>query len=370
MFRLFFITIGLLVPISRGFLFGGGDCNDQKDCVSCTTHQSWSGDNCRWCPQDNECHAYLIAVNPCSSSENIVDKHDCSSIVFAKYDRAFAYKMVFLSALAYADNVAKYIPKATEVNSFHLIKQVTKPCSGNAHCSGYTAISHTERAIAISFRGSEHFKQVINEALRALIEPKVSFKAGGKVQAYFNDAFLLLWNELKTEAYKQITSYPSYKVWVTGHSLGGAMASLASTAIAYDRKVTKDNLILYTFGQPRVGNYDYALTHDKLVPISFRVTHYRDIVVHLPTCNKILGVCYAFNGGPYHHGKEIYYGSEIMTRYSSYKKCEGLPHNEDVGCSNSFLAWAQCFLPTEIKKCIKDHEIYFGIAVGTWWTTQ
>ena len=360
----------LVISSSQAWLFGRR-CITKKDCVSCTSHKSWSGSSCRWCPRDEKCHAHgAVLTNPCSRSENIVDKRACGRIVLPEYGKALAYKMVFLSALAYADNVANYVAKATEVNSFRFVKQVTKSCPGNARCSGFTALSHSERAIVIAFRGSEKFQQVIVQGLQTLTIPKVSFQAGGKVQAYFRNAFLLLWNELKTEAYKQITKYPSYKVWVTGHSLGGAMASLASTAIAYDRKVTKDNLILYTFGQPRVGNYDYALTHDKLVPISFRVTHYRDIVVHLPTCNKILGVCYAFNGGPYHHGKEIYYGSEIMTRYSSYKKCEGLPHNEDVGCSNSFLAWAQCFLPTKIKKCIKDHEIYFGIAVGSWWKYQ
>jgi hypothetical protein len=31
------------------------------------------------------------------------------------YDSSLAFKMLYLSALAYADNVAKYIPKATEV---------------------------------------------------------------------------------------------------------------------------------------------------------------------------------------------------------------------------------------------------------------
>ena len=40
---------------------------------------------------------------------------------------------------------------------------------------------------------------------------------------------------------------------MTGHSLGGALASLASTLIIYEGETSKDDLMLYTFGQPRVG---------------------------------------------------------------------------------------------------------------------
>ena len=133
--------------------------------------------------------------------------------------------------------------------------------------------------------GDEHSKQLVNEIRRILTEPKIRFKAGGKVQRYFLDALELVWNDLRQYVDEEIKNNPSYKVWVTGHSLGGALASLASTLIMYEGKTSRDNLMLYTFGQPRVGNYDYARAHDGLVPLSFRVTHYRDIAVHLPTCH-------------------------------------------------------------------------------------
>lgn len=49
--------------------------------------------------------------------------------------------------------------------------------------------------------------------------------------------------------------YRSAKLFLTGHSLGGAMASLAAPDI-------KDNFggisAFYTFGQPRVGNPQFA----------------------------------------------------------------------------------------------------------------
>ncbi|XP_046841494.1 lipase ZK262.3-like isoform X4 [Xenia sp. Carnegie-2017] len=281
-------------------------CARKRNCVSCTKTKSWSGKSCRWCPTDKKCHAHgAVFTNPCSRTQNIDIPSGCASIVNVNYDKSLAYKMVYLCSLAYADSVSKYIPKATQVKSFHLVKQVTKPCEGNAKCSGFVAVSDTEQAIAVAFRGSEHFQQVITQALKIITTPKISFPAGGKVQKYFNDVYNLIWSQLKSDVYAQITKYPNYKVWVTGHSLGGAMASLASTALISEGHTSKSNLYMYTFGQPRVGNYDYALAHDKFVPISFRVTHYRDPVVHLPTCKKILGVCNAFTGGPYHHGRDL-----------------------------------------------------------------
>ena len=57
-----------------------------------------------------------------------------------------------------------------------------------------------------------------------------------------------------------------------------------------------------------------------------------------------------------------------MTKYSSYKVCEGLPYNEDVNCCNS--AWPDCYPVNQFSSCIDDHKQYFGISVATWWENQ
>ena len=90
------------------------------------------------------------------------------------------------------------------MNSFRLVKQVTKSCGGKAKCSGFVAVSHRERAIAVAFRGSETTTQILVEALTVLTVPKVSFPAGGKVQKYFRDAFNLIWTQLKSYVYSEI----------------------------------------------------------------------------------------------------------------------------------------------------------------------
>ena len=54
-------------------------CITKTDCISCTSHKSWSGASCRWCPKDSKCHAHgAIFTNPCRRSQNIVNKFNCN----------------------------------------------------------------------------------------------------------------------------------------------------------------------------------------------------------------------------------------------------------------------------------------------------
>lgn len=347
-------------------------CNDYKDCVTCTSHESWSGDPCRWCPVDLKCHAKGSLLNKCSITQNIIDPKKCGQVL-PEYNAQIAYKMVLLSAVAYSNDATKYLSKAFPSETFESVTQVSKPCPGDALCSGFTAVTHASRAVVIAFRGTENFKQLIFEVLKVLTIPKVSFPAGGKVQAYFKNALDLVWNQLKQNVYALIERHPTYKIWVTGHSLGAAMASIASTAIVFEGKAQEDRVVLYTFGQPRVGDYWYARKHDELVRASWRVVHRLDVVVHLPNCYQVVKAtgCLGnlppkFGSTPYHHGTEIFYSQDSMGRDSPYKKCEGLPHNEDLGCSNSIFVWSQCFVKL-LGDCVDNHKVYFGVKVGDWW---
>jgi len=66
--------------------------------------------------------------------------------------------------------------------------------------------------------------------------------------------------------------YPSAQVIVTGHSLGGAMA----THLALDvyQVLGYQNAFYFTFGSPRVGNQAFAYYVDSIYPNAIRVVHY------------------------------------------------------------------------------------------------
>ena len=344
-------------------------CAEKTNCTSCTSHMSSSGFLCRWCPEDNKCYAHDAAfTNSCSIFQNININGSCP-FPFS-YDRNLSYNMVVLSALAYADNVSNYIAKAAKVDTFRVVKQISNPCRsskcpGLTNCSGFIAVSEKEKAIAIVFRGAQSRCQALyghGPSVPLSVLSEYVLDKYNPVQTYFSDQFQKIWNDMKLDVYSQIDKHPSYELWVTGHCLGGALASLASTHIAVERKTPKNKLILYTFGQPRVGNYNYSLAHDMLVPISFRVVHYGDPVVHVPNCNSkvqpgTLSRCQA-GLGPYHHGKEIFYNK--MFNNSSYKTCDGLPRNEDVTCSNKLFAPR---IEDQLNNLELYHYKYFGFDV-------
>lgn len=78
-------------------------------------------------------------------------------------------------------------------------------------------------------------------------------------------------------------------LYVTGHSLGGAIATLT----AYHALTYHDPVYLYTFGSPRVGNTALAQNIDHQLPIrAYRCVHRIDIVPRIP---------FWFN---YHHVQE------------------------------------------------------------------
>ena len=69
-------------------------------------------------------------------------------------------------------------------------------------------------------------------------------------------------------------------VLVTGHSLGGALATLG----AHDMRTRFPNthVAVYTFGSPRVGNRALALEYNDLVPEHFSVINDQDPVARVP----------------------------------------------------------------------------------------
>ena len=70
------------------------------------------------------------------------------------------------------------------------------------------------------------------------------------------------------------------KFRITGHSLGGALATHAAAHLL-SQGINVD--MLYTFGSPRVGDNKFSTWFDALLKnTKVRVTHGRDPVPHLP----------------------------------------------------------------------------------------
>ncbi|VDM67057.1 unnamed protein product [Strongylus vulgaris] len=137
--------------------------------------------------------------------------------------------------------------------------------------------------------------------------------------------------------------------YVTGHSLGGSMASLGASYILGEKLATKEKTKLVTFGQPRTGNEAFKIAHEMQSDYVFRVTHWRDMVPHIP------------NVGYYHHRAELKF-VEVRT-YPYYflllahgTRCEHtlFSAGEDKGCSKGLWVTAS----------IHDHTHYYNKQVS------
>eukprot|EP00295_Goniomonas_pacifica_P009293 CAMPEP_0175831214 /NCGR_PEP_ID=MMETSP0107_2-20121207/14342_1 /TAXON_ID=195067 ORGANISM="Goniomonas pacifica, Strain CCMP1869" /NCGR_SAMPLE_ID=MMETSP0107_2 /ASSEMBLY_ACC=CAM_ASM_000203 /LENGTH=238 /DNA_ID=CAMNT_0017144231 /DNA_START=10 /DNA_END=726 /DNA_ORIENTATION=+ len=71
-------------------------------------------------------------------------------------------------------------------------------------------------------------------------------------------------------------------ILVTGHSLGGAMASLCTLELARFSERRQMSLSLYTFGAPRAGNSGFADLVNTVAPTYYRVVHKKDPVPRVP----------------------------------------------------------------------------------------
>lgn len=131
-------------------------------------------------------------------------------------------------------------------------------------------------------------------------------------------------------------------IQVSGHSLGGSLASLAASYIIGTKEVAGSRVKLITYGEPRTGNKDYAHAHDGQLAFSFRVTHNRDVVPHVPNENFL---------GYYHNKFEVFY-REGMAENAKFTICG----EEDKNCSDGLM----------ITTSIKDHLHYFNRDISEW----
>lgn len=148
--------------------------------------------------------------------------------------------------------------------------------------------------VIICFRGT-----VINSTtnwkidLQARLIPLASF---GGVHKGFSLALDSIWEGIKNH----ISARETQRIWLTGHSLGGALAILAGARILTEyRKSPHVNINgLYVFAAPRVGDRDFAdsFKNTYLDQRNFVFANYNDIITVLPPAiQKISEYMYAGN---------------------------------------------------------------------------
>jgi len=112
-----------------------------------------------------------------------------------------------------------------------------------------------------------------------LILPTSCYKDEGCSGCNCHPGFYNTYQSIATEVLIAVQDLPAGKLIITGHSLGAAQA-MHSAIHLHTHGLAIDHI--YTVGQPRAGNDEFANFYDRLGLDHWRVTHHRDPVPHLP----------------------------------------------------------------------------------------
>jgi hypothetical protein len=136
--------------------------------------------------------------------------------------------------------------------------------SGGSHA--FLALDENKKLAVLSFRGTD--KDDSTDLMDDINFRPQHWQGGGNVHSGFDQALQQIWPDVKAA----LEEFNQYEFLFTGHSLGAAMATLASAL--------QTPKALYTIGSPRVGDQTFA---DELRALdNHRYVDCCDIVPQLP----------------------------------------------------------------------------------------
>jgi triacylglycerol lipase len=148
---------------------------------------------------------------------------------------------------------------------------------------GFVARNKATRDLFVTFRGTESLEDWLTD----FTFPQEAHP-WGKVE----DGFAHVYNQCSADVHTfvQAGATPGAQspanVIVTGHSLGGALATLATADLV--RSGASPQAVMYTFASPRVGDRPFAREFDNRVLQRWRVANTEDIVPNLPLATVTL----------------------------------------------------------------------------------
>jgi len=163
------------------------------------------------------------------------------------------------------DRGRDHLEERLKAGAFRLVTIFSKKTA-----QGFLAVREDHSAV-LAFRGTEGLEELLHTDanLRRVPLPGASSVA---VHCGFLEAFTRCRREI--EAALAAAVPPTLALYIAGHSLGGALAQIASAAF------NRDNLVAcYTFGSPRVGTSDFA---QQVKCRHYRVVNNWDLVPGVP----------------------------------------------------------------------------------------
>lgn len=144
--------------------------------------------------------------------------------------------------------------------------------SDKTDTQAFLVVKDDDSYAVLAFRGTEvaKSKDIITDAKARMVSA-----VSGRVHRGFVNAY----QSVEKDIVKQIAKLKDIPLYITGHSLGAALATLATQSLERNEVFRDQIAACYTFGSPRVGNTEFD---KELKSVVYRVVNTTDIVTVIP----------------------------------------------------------------------------------------
>jgi len=142
-------------------------------------------------------------------------------------------------------------------------------------------INDDNKRICVVFRGSESLNDWYYDLymIKKNLKDDIWVHSGFYKQLHDTDVYTKIVQNIKS----QIETHLDYEIYITGHSLGAALATLFGYLLAHD---IENNVTVVSFASPRVGNSSWQKSFESKSNLThYRVTNCRDIITAFPSYN-------------------------------------------------------------------------------------
>jgi len=180
-----------------------------------------------------------------------------------------------LATFAYGDSTQPFLDDGAEKVFFYCGKE-----KGRADVQFYT-VEYADRLV-FAIRGSESMYDFKDDMFCWTSSFQDVHASGVRVHAGFLKQYQSMRFSVMSSIYKMAWKGKQKKIVFTGHSLGGALATLCGAVVK--EEMPELHVSVYTYGSPRVGNKAFAKVFEA-VDVSCRVVNGSDIITTLPFWN-------------------------------------------------------------------------------------
>jgi hypothetical protein len=223
-------------------------------------------------------------------------------------------RLLCASAVAYGINpVGKLIPPNPYYSAMGFLNPPVAFAAGEDEIDA-CLVGTTAEDVIVAFRGTIppniHNQQSMLDWISDLTdEPLAVPGMAGKVHDGFWQGLSALWPSLVKEIQQQVSA-TGLPLYITGHSKGGALASLAALRLKQETGIAP--AAVYTYASPHPGDMEFAKQYDLEIPYHSRYEYGNDVVPHIvPDSMFIDAIAHLPDLGKFFKGMEAWNYSSV-----------------------------------------------------------